>query len=76
MDICHSSTFLDMEAQKHIDTVYILHVKNRYWSSELKVLRKENWTDLIIVRPSECIRVKLKLLALDIPVTRQQAALH
>jgi hypothetical protein len=71
MDVCHSCTLLGIEKQKHIDNTHISRVgKSRHWSSELRVLHKENVTDLIIsVRTSEYIRVKLTLLALDSPVT-------
>ena len=48
--------------------------KNRRWSSDFNVVRKENLTYLVIsVRTNERIRVKLNLLALDIPVTSHQA---
>jgi len=77
MNFCHSCKLLETEKQKYIETICIPLVgKSRHWPSELKVLHKANVTDLTSsVRTHECIRVKLSLLALEIPVTRHQTLL-
>lgn len=61
-----SCTLLGMWTPEHVDKIYILHDgKTRRWSDRI-----------ISARTNEYIRVRVSLLALDIPVTRHQALLH